>query len=422
MLRTTTTGTMKTTTSIMMKRLIPSHYNQLLATPIAKSILSTTNYNNNTTQTTITRQFSASTRQYSATTMFQGARNFFLSFNNNNQVATEEYSPAEHNPYMTYPLLTREQLKSISSNDKFKFEFGFASFGYHSTSGLPSVNSLSDLTDPTDLNSLLPRRRPVGSPQDTLSIKAGDDTMLVSPTVLAVADGVSGWESDEKHTSSGIWSRAMLETFSRLMTEYKLKHLPYHLKQRDIHQILDDSYLHTSHLMDLQHLSGLSTLVLGMLSGDLLMMVSIGDSKIYIIRNGELIKTNPTQMMSELCPQQIGTQTLKVLPSEIAWVDSIKLQQDDIIVMCSDGISDNLFESELIKYLNEFLNNKKNYNMKRIAGSLLIKAKEVAFDDYSYTPYNEMVNNLPIEKFGKHNEVGGKVDDMSIVVAKVVAK
>ena len=83
---------------------------------------------------------------------------------------------------------------------------------------------MSDLTDPTLLNSLLPRRRPQGSPSDTLSIKAGDDTMLVS--VIAVADGVSGWESDGITSSSGIWSRSMVETFSRLMTEYKLNHFP----------------------------------------------------------------------------------------------------------------------------------------------------------------------------------------------------
>lgn len=401
------------TKKMLMKSSLPSLPSSLLCTstrPIA--ILSTNTTNNTTTNVNCTNY-------YSTSSMFQGAKSFFRTFNNHNNSHTEEYSPPEINPYIKYPLLTREQLKKVNLNDKFKFEFGHASFGYHSASHLPSVNSLSDLTDPTDLNSLLPRRRPIGSPQDTLSIKAGDDTMLVSPSVLAVADGVSGWEN-EKHTSSGIWSRAILETFSRLMTEYKVNHAPHQLKARDVHQILDDSYLHTSHLMDLQRLSGSSTLVLGMISNDSLMMISIGDSKLFIIRDGKLIKTNPTQMESELCPQQIGTQTLKVLPSDIAWVESFKLQENDIIVMCSDGISDNLFEPELVKYINEF-SNKKNYNMKRVAGAILIKAKEVAFDDYAYTPYNEMVNSLPVEKFGKHNEVGGKVDDMSILVAKVVA-
>lgn len=210
----------------------------------------------------------------------------------------------------------------------------------------------------------------------------------------------------------------MVETLSRLMTEYKLSHTPHHLNKRDIDQVLDDSYLHTSHLMDLQKLRGSSTLILAMLSGEYLKMISIGDSKMYIIRNGEIIKTNEEQMVSDLCPQQIGTQTLTQLPSDMAWVDSIKLQADDLIVMCSDGISDNLYEWELVHYVNEFLNEKKD-NLKAVASKLLIKAKEVAWDDYAYTPYNEKVNSLP-KKYGNNTSKGGKLDDMSLCIAKVV--
>ncbi|EGW30734.1 uncharacterized protein SPAPADRAFT_62594 [Spathaspora passalidarum NRRL Y-27907] len=360
-----------------------------------------------------TRAITLTRRDYSGSKFFQGARSFILGFNQPDETPTSEFIP-----YMQYPLMTKDQLNKITT-DKFKFEFGHASFGYHSSSTVPSINSLSDLTDPTQLNTLLPRRRPKGSPTDTLSIKAGDDTMLVSSTVLAVADGVSGWESDGIQTSSGIWSRSMVETFSRLMTEYKIQHSPHALHKRDIDQILDDSFLHTSHLMDLQKLNGSSTLVLVMLSGDLLQMISIGDSKLYIIRDGKIIKTNEVQMISDLCPQQIGTQTLSLLPSEIAWVESFQLKEDDLIVMCSDGISDNLYESEILNYINEFIYEKKN-SLKTAANKLLIKAKEVAFDDYAYTPYNEQVNALPDTLKRGHQSVGGKLDDMSVLIAKVV--
>ncbi|EER35317.1 conserved hypothetical protein [Candida tropicalis MYA-3404] len=352
-----------------------------------------------------------------ASSIFKGARNYFLGLGRSPR-SEEEYgdNPVDESiPFVKYPLFTHEQLKKIAT-DKFKLEVGHASFGYHSDSIVPSINSLSDLTDPTQLNSLLPRRRPKGSPSDTLSIKAGDDTMLVSPSVIAVADGVSGWEENGKDASSGVWSRSMVETFSRLLTEYKIKIFPRHLQRRDIEEILDDSYLHTSHLMDLQKLTGSSTLVLGMLNGDLLSMVSIGDSKVYIIRDGELIETNHEQMISEMCPEQIGTHTLDHLPSDIAWIQSFKLQENDYIVMCSDGISDNLYEWEIINYLKEWVGVKK-FNVKNIASKLLVKAKEVAFDDYAYTPYNEKVNAL---KEPHQHSQGGKVDDMSIIVAKVV--
>lgn len=345
-------------------------------------------------------------RRYRHASFFSGVRSYFLT------KSQQEYDHGD--PYIQYPVITREQMKRIN-NDKFRFDFAYASYGHHGQETDPTIHSLSDLTDPTQLNSLLPRRRPQGSPADTLSIKAGDDAMLVSPTVLAIADGVSGWGDKGKQCSSGIWSRAMVETISRLMTEYKIKQAPHHLNKRDIDQILDDSYLHTSHLMDLQNMSGSSTLILCMLSGDYLKIISIGDSKIYIIRDGEIIDTNAEQMVSELCPQQIGTQTLSQLPSEMAWVDSVKLKEDDVVLMCSDGISDNLYDWELLHLVNENIGKD---NLKQMANKILSKTKEVAFDDYAYTPYNEKVNNLP-SKYGNKTSQGGKLDDMSIAIARV---
>lgn len=99
-------------------------------------------------------------RTYSSS-IFKGARSYFLGLGRRLQ-SEEDYdeNPVDELiPYVNYPLFTTEQLKKIAT-DKFKLEVGHASFGYHSDSIVPSINSLSDLTDPTQLNSLLPRRRP----------------------------------------------------------------------------------------------------------------------------------------------------------------------------------------------------------------------------------------------------------------------
>lgn len=348
-------------------------------------------------------------RGVATSSFFSNARHYFL---------LKPAPPEPPNPYIQYPVVTSEQMRRIN-NDRFKLDCGYASWAYHSTSLDPSVSSLSDLTDPTLLNTLLPRRRPHGSPADTLLVKAGDDAMLVSPSVMAIADGVSGWESKGEQCLLGVWARLMVETLSRLMTEYKVQHAPHHLNKRDIDQILDDLYLHTLHLMDLQDMRGLLTLVLGMVSGEYLKMISIGDLKVYVIRDNEVVATNEEQLVLELCPQQIGTQTLGQLPLEMAWVHSVQLQENDIIVMCSDGISDNLYEWEIMHYVDEYLNLKKD-SLRAAANRLLSRAKEVAFDDYAYTPYNELVNSLPEAKFGKTLSTGGKLDDMSLCIARVV--
>lgn len=317
------------------------------------------------------------------------------------------------NPYIQYPVVTQAQMLGLLT-DKFKLKTGHASFAHHSSEPAPIVHSLSDLSDPTLLNLLLPRRRPQGSPADTLSIKAGDDAMLVLPTLMAVADGVSGWELKGEQCSLGIWLRLMVETLSRLMTEYKLNHTPHNLKKRDIDQILDDLYLHTLHLMDLQGLRGLLTLILGMLSGASLKMISIGDLKLYVVRGGDIIKTNEEQMVSDLCPQQIGTQTLDVMPSEVAWVDAVRLEHNDIVIMCSDGVLDNLYDWELLQLLDEHMHFKKG-DVRVLASKIIQKAKQVAYDDNAYTPYNEKVGRIT-----RGVSLGGKLDDMSVCVGRVV--
>lgn len=68
---------------------------------------------------------------------------------------------------------------------------------------------------------------------------------------MAIADGVSGWSSKGKQSSSGVWAWFMVGTLSLLMTEYKLRHAPQPLNNRDIDQILDDFFLHTLLFMDL---------------------------------------------------------------------------------------------------------------------------------------------------------------------------
>lgn len=321
--------------------------------------------------------------------------------------------------FISYRKLTNDELKKIP-HDTYKLDIAYLSFGYHSQLLVPMIHSLLDLLDPTQLNTLLPRRRPVGSPANTLSVKAGDDAMLVLPLVIAIADGVLGWEEDSlKQGDLGTWLRLMLETLSRLMTEYKIQHSPHPLVRRDIDQILDDLYLHTSHLMDLQNLKGSLTLIMGIIVGETLRIISIGDSKLYVIRNGEIVCTNEEQMVLPLCPQQIGTQTLDKLPLDMAWVGHITLQVGDIILACLDGISDNLYELEIVQYVDEYLNIKKDL-LKRAANRFIIKAKEVAFDDYAYTPYNEKVNSLPLEIALSGPSQGGKLDDMSLCIARVV--
>ncbi len=91
----------------------------------------------------------------------------------------------------------------------------------------------------TQLNTLLPRRRPHGSPGGYFVDRAGDDAMLI-PTVMAIADGA---QVGKRKTRTVLLGICLVQQWnaSRLMTEYKF-HPALIISTREILTILDDSF------------------------------------------------------------------------------------------------------------------------------------------------------------------------------------
>ncbi|CDK25382.1 unnamed protein product [Kuraishia capsulata CBS 1993] len=303
-----------------------------------------------------------------------------------------------------------------SSNDNFKFEFAFSCYAYHSPSEIPMISSLADLSGGGNVAALMPLRRAPGSPLDTLSVRSGDDAMICSSSLLGVADGVSDWK---ENADAGLWARSLLETMSRGLARHKVESSPYSPTLKDVQEILDSSFFHTSDLMDVEGLSGSSTALICTILGSQLAVISIGDSKVFVIRDGDVVETNEIQMLSALCPQQLGTNNINVIPSQIAWYDSFELEEDDIIVMSSDGLTDNLWPDEILVYVDKTIFREKK-SLKELANLLVYKAKTVAYDNFAVSPYVEIVNKLPSKSSGAGFIMGGKTDDISVCVARVV--
>ncbi|KAI0464493.1 hypothetical protein LJB42_002108 [Komagataella kurtzmanii] len=333
---------------------------------------------------------------------------------------------AKRNHDLTNVYHVREEKQPKKDLSIFYFEYGYSSYSHHSRGKrIPMISSLSDLSDGGNLAALLPKRRPPGSPINTLSIRSGDDAMLVSPTLLGLADGVSSWSDLEEgeDADAGLWARAMLETTSRFVIQHQNSVWPHDINEREIEQILDDSFFHSTDLMDLDNCHGSSTFIMALLSySGKLNVVSIGDSKIFVFRDGKIVFKNEEQMTSPLCPVQIGTNDLRHLPSAKCWYKTFELQQDDLIVMCSDGVTDNLWEKELEQLVAQKYF-KEGQNVRQLANSILKESREVAFDNFAITPYVEKINDVSSNKGAKDNFImGGKVDDISVCVARVVNK
>ncbi|CCH46411.1 hypothetical protein BN7_6005 [Wickerhamomyces ciferrii] len=306
--------------------------------------------------------------------------------------------------------------KKKSNSDFFKFEYSFASFVHHGRgSSKPLISSLMDLTDSSNNLSLLPRRRLYGNPIETLSIKNGDDAMIVSPNLIGVADGVSGWSG--AHANSGLFARSFLENISRNFSElsfYNSNDLSK-IKESDLSNNLDYAYKDSLQIMKNDNFNGSSTLLLGMIIDKNLKIMNIGDSKIFIIRQGKIVKTNKEQYISNFSPEQVGT-TIKTekLPSSVVQFQDFPLEQDDLILICSDGVTDNLYQDEILDIIMGKLN-KDLTNLQEVSNHLLYKTKNIAYDNYCVCPYVEKVNELSNQFI-----TGGKLDDISICISKVM--
>lgn len=298
--------------------------------------------------------------------------------------------------------------------DRFKFLFSYSSYVHHGPVRKPQVNSLMDLTDTASNLSLLPKRRLYGNPFETLSIKNGDDAMIVSPNLLGVADGVSGWSG--AHADSGLFARSFLENISRSFAELSHNNSDdlSRINEADLSKRLDESYQESLSIMEREEFKGSSTLLVAMIIDSELKILNIGDSRIFIIRDGEIAFTNKEQYISNLCPQQVGTTDTVKLPSSVVEYSDFHLQEDDLLLLCSDGITDNLYDDEILAFVNGRLNSDHS-NLGEMCRQLMIKAKSVAFDNYCVSPYVEKVNEI-----GNNFITGGKLDDISVCLAKVV--
>ena len=124
------------------------------------------------------------------------------------------------------------------------------------------------------------------------------------------------------------------------------------------------------------------------------------------------------------CPRQLGTNSPDT-PEDNAVLDVISVQEGDIVLAMSDGVTDNLWEHEisanalkslrtwLKKHATEDANEVSAEAMKFLAQELVLAARQIAEDPFAESPFMEKAvdEGLAIE--------GGKLDDISVVVGFV---
>jgi len=156
-----------------------------------------------------------------------------------------------------------------------------------------------------------------------------------------------------------------------------------------------------------QNVIGTSTACIIVLDDNNLQGANVGDSQFIVVRNSKVIIESEEQQVKFNMPYQIGTES-NMTPRTHAERYVIPVQTGDYIVMGSDGLFDNLQNTAMVNSV------KKGGSVTAIAKDIANKAFSHSRDSHIVTPFSKQAQ--------QHNLLwcGGKPDDITVIVAKVV--
>ncbi|CAI9107065.1 OLC1v1006340C1 [Oldenlandia corymbosa var. corymbosa] len=234
--------------------------------------------------------------------------------------------------------------------------------------------------------------------------KGGEDAFFFSGYnggVIAVADGVSGWA--EQNVNPALFSREMMSRVSSLLKDEEVSYDP--------RSLMKDAHAATSSV-------GSATVIIAMLEKNgILKIANVGDCGLRVIRRGQIaFSTSPQEHYFD-CPYQLSSEAVTQTYLD-AMVCSVELVKGDILVIGSDGLFDNVFDTEIVSTVGT------SNDVGNTAKALAELARSHSVDLRYDSPYSIEARargfDVPWYKkiFGM-KLTGGKMDDITVVVGRV---
>jgi protein phosphatase len=184
--------------------------------------------------------------------------------------------------------------------------------------------------------------------EDSYLALVGDSAPCGTLGLLAVADGIGGLGTGE--TASKLAVKTLADVFSASCsiansTRSDVPHLLRFAVQKANAAVFQTQ-------LDNKDLQGMgTTCVAAAVTSDVVHIVSIGDSRAYLFHKRDLIPLTVDEWIKRsdgitAVNQAIGWQPL--LPTEPA---SHKIDENDLLLLCTDGLTDGLPEESMIKIL-----------------------------------------------------------------------
>ncbi|XP_016491600.2 putative protein phosphatase 2C 55 [Nicotiana tabacum] len=233
-------------------------------------------------------------------------------------------------------------------------------------------------------------------PKENPTKSRGEDAHFIHKLyqTIGVADGVGGWAS--KGVDAGIYARELMRNSLIAIDINEPKGTAVNPKR-----ILQAAYKNTNS-------EGSSTACIISLDSEknTLCAANVGDSGFFLIRNGRVIYKSPIQQRRFNCPYQLGN--AKDNP-RVAQEMEIIVEKDDVLVVGTDGLLDNMNESEIEELVQRGIDVK--LKPKELASQIGNVALYNSFDRFADTPFGRAAER----EWLSHR--GGKVDDITVIVA-----
>ena len=154
-----------------------------------------------------------------------------------------------------------------------------------------------------------------------------------------VADGMGG------HKAGDFASRFVVDTMVRCMGLYK-SDSPVTALRKAIEKTNELLFLEAQRDPDREGMG--STLVAATVDQDTMYVANVGDSRLYLFRDGLSQITRDHSLVEEMVSQKnIITRAVGIRPAVTADFFEVSLKKDDCVLLCSDGLS-NMAEESLI--------------------------------------------------------------------------
>lgn len=224
--------------------------------------------------------------------------------------------------------------------------------------------------------------------------KGGEDAYFISEDMktIGVADGVGGWS--DIGVDPALYARM-------LMASGKYSADSTYAVNREPVKIMSDAYEHSSEIQ------GSATCCIVLLDGFCLRTANLGDSGFMVIRGADIVFRSKEQQHSFNFPYQLGTGSAD-MPSHAISV-TVNIQPGDLVIVGTDGLWDNLYDDEIVELATSAS------EPMTIAQLIARQAHETAASKSVISPFAKAAreNGYPLA-------TGGKMDDISVVVARVV--